>query len=111
MGSAAYSVRLVVLRRNLTGLKRANGEDVEEWPEPPEGTGRYSARRLALSAGEEIRQGVKESTSFIKLAIRGHKIPVEAVDRVRLEPDGPTYRLTGPPVRERRETILQLESI
>lgn len=108
--SAAYSLRIKILRRTVGG-KLPNGEDETIWPDPPAGVGSYSARRLNLNAGEEIRQGVRESSTFLKLELRGRSIPVEAVDRVKLVTSGQIYRLTGPPIRERRHTVINLESV
>lgn len=111
MGNARYDLRILILRRNVTGEKRENGEDVETWPDPAEGTGRYSARRLSLTAGEEIRQGVNEGTVFLKLEIKGRAIPVDRVDQVKIVATGQVFRITAPPVREKRTTVLNCESI
>lgn len=109
--SAAYSLRIEVLRRSLTGNKLANGEDEYTYLEPEPGRDTYYAKRLSLNAGEEIRQGVRESTTFLKLEIRGRSIPIEAVDRVRLKVSGQVFRMTGPPTRDRRVTVISLESV
>lgn len=106
--NAEYSLRILIIPRTLTGVKLPSGEDEELWNDD---TGkRYSAKRLALNAGEEIRQGVRESSDFMKLEIRGRNVPVEATSRVKLVHNGREYRITAEPIRERRVTILSIES-
>lgn len=109
MSSAEYYLRIVVLPR-VTTRRSGSNEPVEEWPENPDAK-RYSAKPLTLNAGEEIRQGVKESSDFLKLEIKGRAIPIEAVDRVKLLVGGRIYRLIAQPVRTRRETIISCESV
>lgn len=110
MGSAEYYIRFRILRRVVTG-QLSNGEPDETWPAPADGVDHYSAKPLALNAGEEIRQGVKESTNFLKLQIKGRGIAIEAVDRIELLPSGQVFRLTAAPVRLQRETVITCESI
>ncbi len=106
--SGSYTLRIVVLKRIVYARTRAN-EPKEVWQEPAEG-GRYSARRLNLTAGEEIRQGVKEGVSYLKLEIRGQSIPIAFDDHVRLVVGGEEYRVTADPVRMQRTTVITCES-
>lgn len=109
MANSEYYIRLVVLPRVVTGRTAAN-EPVESWPETADNK-RYSAKPLALNAGEEIRQGVKESVDFLKLEIPGQSIPIEAVDRIRLIVANRVYRLTAHPIRQERSTVITCESV
>jgi hypothetical protein len=109
VGSAVYNLRVLIVNPVRTGEKRDNAEDVVTWPE--ESGKAYSAKRLSLTSGEEIRQGVKEGTNFLKLEIRGRSFPVESTSRIKIVSSGQWYRVTGPPNREERVTILSCESI
>jgi hypothetical protein len=111
MADAIFWMRIVHLPRVLDPVRRTNNEPVETWPDPIADSGRYSARPLALNAGEEIRQGVKESTNFLKLEIKGQKIPLKAFDRIRVVASGQLFRIVGDPVRNRRTTQISCESV
>lgn len=106
MANAVYNVRLAILRRLTVGRAPTN-EAREEWVEHA----RYSGKRLALNAGEEIRTGVKEGTTFLKLEIPGQKIPVAFDDRLRLVASGQEYRINAEPLRLERTTVISCESI
>jgi hypothetical protein len=110
VANAAYDVRFTILRRTILD-RTAENEPREDWPDPPAGNDRYTGKRLALSAGEDIGGGLQQSTGTIKLEIKGQKIPIAAVDRVRLLDTGRVYRITADPVRTKRTTIITIESI
>lgn len=105
MANAQYWLRIVHCPRVIIRRAETN-EGIEDWPEGKS----YTAKPLALNAGEEIRQGVKESSDFLKLEIQGHPA-IEAVDRIKIKSSGRVYRLTAQPIRERRTTVLTAESV
>jgi len=87
----------------------ANGEQAESWPDPPAGGERlYPAARDALTGGELIVQGLRQSTGALKLRIKGRAIPVAASDRVKLVATGELFNVTGV-AREHADTVLLVE--
>lgn len=109
MGSAEYYLRVKIIPRVVSLEKRDNAEDVETWPE--EGGTSYDAKPLSLTAGEEIREGVKEGSRFLKIEIKGRSFPVNEYDRLREVVSGQLFRITGKPVRLRRTTVLTCETL
>lgn len=108
MGRATHYIRFEILRRE--GTDRAESQEEREiFTEPPDGEA-YDGMPLGLNAGEEIRQGVKEGTNFLKMQVRG-RLRISGFDRLRLKDSGQVYRLTAPPIYTRRETILSCESL
>lgn len=92
--SGAFNLRIVVLRR-VQGAKRANGEYAETWPDPDFGSGEYFAARDNLTSGEQIVQGLRNSTGGMRLRIKGRNIPVSAHDRIRVKKTGEEYEVVG----------------
>ena len=105
--AAAFDLRIVVLTRVL-GAATANNEQPESWPDPAAGTNEYFAARDALSSGETIVQGIRQSLGGMKLRIRGGSIPVTAMDRIRKKVTGEVFDVTGVS-RERGETVITVE--
>lgn len=107
MANGLYNLRVSIHPRVITG-RAATNEPQEAWTE----TGHnYSARRLAMNAGEEIRQGVKEGVEYLKIEIQGQSIPVSYGDRVKLAVGGKLFRIIGDPIRQERTTILTCEAV
>jgi head-tail adaptor len=104
-----YNLRVVVQRRSV-GAKQSNGEDLETWPDPDAGTNEYFAAREALNAGEEILQGIRNSTGTMKLRVKGRAIPLDARDRVKVKHTGEVFEITGV-VRDGAETVLTVERL
>lgn len=107
--SGDYNLRVIVIRRVL-GEKQANGEDVEDWPEPAAGASEYYAAVDALSAGEIIAQGFRHSLGFMKIRIKGRSIPIDAADRVKKKVTGEIYTVTGV-AREDVDTVISCERL
>jgi hypothetical protein len=104
-----FNLRVVILRYTR-GAKQANGEDLETWPDPADGTNEYYAARETLSAGEDIVQGIRNSTGSMKLRIKGRRIPVAAVDRLKVKSTGEVFEVTAVS-RDSAETILSVERV
>ena len=102
-----YNLRIVVQRRVL-GAKGANGEDTETWPDPDVGESEYFAAREAMSAGETIVQGIRNSTGTMKLRIKGRAIPVDSLDRIKVKHTGEVYNVTAT-VRDWDSTVITVE--
>lgn len=105
--TSKYRLRIVVLPVART-RNEANNEDVEDWPE--RGGKPYFASRESLSGGEEIAQGLRQSTGGMSLRIRGRAIPISASDRVKIKATGELYSVTGVS-RDDDETIVQIERV
>lgn len=104
-----YNVRVVVLTVSRAA-QATNGEEVESWPDPAARTNEYWAAVEALSGGEQIIQGLRNSTGGMRLRIRGESIPVTASDRVRKKATGETFAVTGM-WRNDGETFLNVERV
>lgn len=104
-----FNLRVVILRR-VVGAKQPNGEDLETWPDPDAGTNEYFAARESLSAGEDIIQGIRNSTGTMKLRIKGRSIPLDARDRVKVKHTGEVFEITGLS-RDGAETVLTVERL
>lgn len=94
----------------LTAVKAAKGDNGEEelsWPDT--GTA-YSAARDALTAGETITQGLRQSTGAMKLRIKGRAIPVTTSDRLLMEETDEVFDVTGVE-REVYDTVLSVERV
>lgn len=104
-----YDLRVVILRR-LRGAKQSNGAYAETWPDPDHGTGEYFAARDSLSSGEQIVQGLRNSTGGMRLRIKGRTIPVDARDRLRVKSTGEEYEVTGVH-RDGIDTVLAVERV
>ena len=87
----------------------ANGEEVPSWPDPTPAQ-EYFAARLNLTGGEQIVQGLRNSTGSMKLSIKGRAIPFNAADRVRVKVTGELFNITGMS-RDTGETILLIERV
>lgn len=85
-----------------------NGEEAEAWPDPPGQDRYYYAAHEGLSAGEQIVQGLAQSTGTRKAKIKGRLLPINAGDRLKDVVTNELYRVTGI-VRDWSETILTLE--
>lgn len=85
-----------------------NGEEVPTWPDPPAESRYYYANHPELSAGEQIVQGLAQSTGTRKAKIRGKTLPIQATDVLKDVVTGELYRVAGI-VRDWSETILTLE--
>ncbi len=86
----------------------ANGQEVSTWPDPPATEKYYQARRLALTGGEQIVQGLSQSTGTQKIGIRGGNLPIAAVDRLKNVITGELWSIIGV-ARDWDETVLTLE--
>lgn len=102
-----YNLRIVVLRRVL-GAKQDSGEDLQTWPE--EGARGYFAAREALTAGEDILQGINNATGSMRLRIKGRSIEVAAYDRVKVKHTGELFEIAGVS-RDGAETVLSVERL
>lgn len=109
MSSSEYNLRIIILRRSVP-TRAGNNEPVPVWNAATTG-GRFSAKRLTMDAGEQIQQGLKDGLSFLKLEIKGQKIPVAFDDRIQLAVSGQLYRVSADPVRAERSTIITCESL
>lgn len=98
-----YRFRVEILRRAV-GAKGDNGADAETWA----GGTEYSAARDALTAGETIAQGVRQSTGFMKLRIKGRTVPVSAADRLTWVETGELFEVTGVE-RDVYDTVISVE--
>lgn len=101
-----YDLRVTVLARVLAAQSQ-NGEEVESWPEP--GTD-YFAARDTITAGEDIAQGIRQSTGGMRLRIRGRAITVSASDRLVKKATGEVYDIVGV-AREKEDTVLIVERV
>lgn len=101
-----FDLRVTILPRVLAS-QSANGEEVESWPGP--GTD-YFAARDAVTAGEDISQGIRQSTGGLRLRIKGRAITVSAADRVTKKATGEVFEVVGV-AREKAETVLTCERV
>ena len=104
-----FDLRIVVLPRVL-GAQGNNGEQVETWPDPAEGTNEYFAARDGITAGEDIAQGIRQSTGGMRLRIKGRSIAVTAMDRLRKKVTGEVFAVVGV-ARDKGETIVTVERV
>lgn len=104
--AGAFDLRITILARSLA-TQAANGEEVESWPDP--GTD-YFAARDSVTAGEDIAQGIKQSTGGMRLRIKGRAITVSAADRVKKKATGELFEVVGV-AREKEETVLTCERV
>lgn len=104
----AYIHRIQVLTRSL-GTPGTNNEGKESWPASGQA---YSAATEAMNAGEQLQAGVAASTGAKKFRIRGRKIPVQTVDRIKIVATGEIYNVTGV-LRDydTNDTILNVERV
>lgn len=102
-----YNLRVVILRRIL-GAKQDNGEDAQSWPET--GAKGYYAAREALTAGEDILQGINNATGSMRLRIKGRAIPVDAYDRIKVKHTGELFEISGVS-RDGAETVLSVDRL
>lgn len=102
-----YDLRITILRR-VQGEKGSNGAYAETWPDPDHGTGEYFAARDGLSAGEQIVQGIRNSTGAMKLRVKGRTIPVDARDRIRVKSTGEVFEVTGV-YRDSTDTVINVD--
>mgnify|MGYP001606427434 CR=1 FL=1 len=105
--SGKYRFRVVVLVRSLAA-PAANGEQVESWPDPGDGSNEYWAARDVLTASETIAQGVRQSSGHMKLRIKGRSIAVTAVDRLRMVATGEVFNVSSV-AREVADTVITVE--
>lgn len=101
-----YDLRVTILTRVL-GTATGNNEQPESWPGPGKG---YFAARDAITAGEDISQGIRQSTGGMKLRIKGRAIAVSAADRVQKKATGELFEVIGV-AREEGETVLTLSRV
>lgn len=101
-----FDLRVTILPRVLAD-QAANGEEAESWPGP--GTD-YFAARDSVTAGEDISQGIRQSTGGMKVRIRGRAIPVAATDRLVKKATGEVFEVVGV-AREKAETVLTCERV
>jgi head-tail adaptor len=104
-----YRLRVVVLTRTLAA-QAANGEEAETFSDPAAGTNEYFAAVEALSGGEQILQGLRQSTGGMRLRIKGESIAVAASDRVKKKGTGEVFAVTGL-WRNDGETVLNVERV
>ncbi|AMV30059.1 hypothetical protein VT84_37040 [Gemmata sp. SH-PL17] len=104
-----FDLRIVVLARVLNPQAR-NGEERETWPDPAPGTNEYFAARDAITSGEDIAQGIRQSTGGLKLRIKGRSIAVTASDRIRKKVTGEVFAVVGV-AREKGETVVTVERV
>lgn len=104
--SGEFDLRVTILARVLAD-QGANGEEVESWPEPGSD---YFAARDAITAGEDISQGIRQSTGGMKLRIKGRAITVSASDRLVKKATGEVFEIVGV-AREKAETVLTCERV
>lgn len=99
-----YDLRVTILPC-VYAAPGGNNESAPSWPGP----GRdYSASRDTITAGEDIAQGIRQSTGGMRVRIKGGRIAVNAADRVRNKVTGELWEVVGV-ARERGETVLTLE--
>lgn len=104
-----FNLRVVILRYTR-GAKQANGEYLETWPDPDDGTNEYFAARMSLNAGETIVQGLRNSTGAMNLRIKGRSIAVDARDKVKVKSTGELFEVTACS-RDSAETVLSVERV
>ena len=102
-----YNVRITILTVSRAA-QATNGEEVESWPAHTAGTIEYWAAVEALSGGEQIVQGLRNSTGGMRLRIRGESIAVSASDHVKKKATGEEFAITGM-WRNAGETFLNVE--
>jgi head-tail adaptor len=101
-----YDLRVTILPRKVAA-QAGNGEQVESWPGPGRN---YFAARDSITAGEDIAQGIRQSTGGMRVRIRGRAIPVSAADRVVKVATGEVFDVVGV-AREKGETVLTCERV
>jgi head-tail adaptor len=101
-----YDLRVAIVARVLAA-QGGNGEQTETWPGPGKN---YFAARDSVTAGEDIAQGIRQSTGGMRLRIRGRAIPVSAADRVVKATTGEVFEVVGV-AREKGETVLTCERV
>ena len=104
-----YDLRIVIQRRVL-GERQGNGEYAETWPDPTPGDAEYFAQRDSLTSGEQIVQGIRNSTGGMRLRIKGRAIPVDANDRVKVKSTGEVYEVSGVH-RDGIDTVISVERL
>lgn len=104
-----FDLRIVRLARVLAA-QSANGEEVESFPDPTPGSEEYFASREALSGGEQIVQGLRQSMGAMKLRIKGRAIAFDAFDRVKVKHTGEVFAVTSL-YRDRADTVLVVERV
>lgn len=91
-GVGEYRDRVTVLTRSLAPAD-SFGQEVESWPVPTGGAGRYWAKIEAPAGGEDPNTP-RRATAAATLRFRGAAV-IEAVDRVRIEATGEVYAVAG----------------
>lgn len=104
-----FNLRIVHLPVVLTA-QAVNGEVVPTWPDPPATLREYYAARDALSGGEQIVQGLNQSTGAEKWRIKGRAIPMSVSDRLKKKYTGELFNVTGV-MRDTAETIINVERV
>lgn len=101
-----YDLRITILTRKLAE-QAGNGELPESWPGPGRN---YFAARDSITAGEDIAQGIRQSTGGMRVRIKGRAIPVSAADRVVKVATGEVFDVVGV-AREKGETVITCERV
>ena len=104
-----YRTRMLLLKRE-SASQGDNGEEVESWPDPPSDPKSYWCKRENLTGGEDITQGLRQTTGAMKLRIRGGVLPIEATDRMKNSATGEVWAVTGIS-REDAETVVSCERV
>src|ERR1700709_1817523 len=99
-----FTLRFEHLPR-VAGTTGATNETPDTWPAAAES---YSGARESLSGGEQVVQGIRQSTGAMRRGVRGRKVPIRAVDRVRVKATGEVFNVTGV-YRDEAETVLTVE--
>lgn len=107
--TGAFNLRIVHLPVAYAA-QAANGEEVPSWPDPPTILREYYAAREAMSGGEQIVQGLRNSTGGMKLRIKGRSIRMNDADRVKNKYTGEVFHVTGI-MRDTDSTILNVERV
>lgn len=107
-----YTLRLVHLARTLASADGV-GQEVESWPEPEAGVGRYSAMQEGQSVGETIAQGLAQTSGSMRVRILGNNLGIAATDQVRFENTrytGLRFHVRGVELTD-SETVLTLDKV
>ena len=105
-----YNMRVMICARVAGSQSTASGEIPATWPDPAAGTNEYFACQDVLSGGEQIIQGMNQSTGVMRLRIKGRSIAVATEDRLKLKVTGELFHITGV-MRENADTVLTCERV
>lgn len=110
MGIGRHIQRITVLSRTLAAAD-GFGEEVESWPDPPAGTGRYWAAFAPAVSPDSRDNGLRQSGGAATARVQGLAV-VTSADRVRDEGSGTVYAIDSVYFdRAAWETVLTLSAV